>query len=260
MSDYSSVRRGKLVLKGRATKKHKSKSKSGDSSSYIDERLESQDTTSHGGWWELKVIDEYTGPIAIEFSPHCYVSSQDDGLFVLGGPHPAGEGPFPEEILTAVKLSDTKIALKSGFGKYLSVQPDGTVVGRSDAIGPLEQWEPVFQDGKVALLASNNCFLTVVDGTDIKASSPTAGSNEIVKVRAVAKADTSKEKDVPEEERGSLGECEVNYVKKFQSFQDRKLRVSQQDRKDLKKAKTEGSLHEALLDRRSKMKSDKFCK
>lgn len=260
MADYSLVRRGKLVLKGRTTKKHKSKSKSKQSSSGGDERMESQDTVSHGGWWELKAFEEYTGPIAIEFTPYCYVSSQDNGLFVLGGPHQPGEGPFPEEILTAVKLSDTKIALKSGYGKYLSVQPDGTVVGRSDAIGPLEQWEPVFQDGKVALLASNSCFLTVVDGTDIKASCRSAGSDEMIKVRAVAKADTSKEKDVPEEERGSLGECEVNYVKKFQSFQDRRLRVSQQDRKDLKKARIEGTLHEALLDRRSKMKSDKFCK
>uniref|UniRef100_A0A023GJN3 Protein FRG1 homolog n=1 Tax=Amblyomma triste TaxID=251400 RepID=A0A023GJN3_AMBTT len=260
MSDYSLVRRGKLVLKGRTTKKHKSKSKAKQNSSSSNERLESEDTVSHGGWWELKEFDEYTGPIAIEFSPHCYVSSRDDGLFVLGGPHPPGEGPFPEEILTAVKLSDTKLALKSGYGKYLSVDPDGAVVGRSDAIGPLEQWEPVFQDGKVALQASNNCFLTVHEGTDIKANCPKAGSNEMIKVRAVAKVDTSKEKDVPEEERGSLGECEVNYVKKFQSFQDRKLRVSQQDRKDLKKARMEGSLHEALLDRRSKMKSDKFCK
>ncbi|KAH7958969.1 hypothetical protein HPB49_007044 [Dermacentor silvarum] len=130
--------------------------------------MESQDTVSHGGWWELKAFEEYTGPIAIEFTPYCYVSSQDNGLFVLGGPHPPGEGPFPEEILTAVKLSDTKIALKSGYGKYLSVQPDGTVVGRSDAIGPLEQWEPVFQDGKVALLASNSCFLTVVDGPGVE--------------------------------------------------------------------------------------------
>lgn len=66
-----------------------------------------------------------------------------------------GEGPFPEEILTAVKLSDTKIALKSGFGKYLSVQPDGTVVGRSDAIGPLEQWEPVFQDVSLGTIISH---------------------------------------------------------------------------------------------------------
>lgn len=56
-----------------------------------------------------------------------------------------GECPLPEEILTAITVGETRIALKSGYGKYLSVDNDGTIVGRSDAIGPLEQFEPVFQ-------------------------------------------------------------------------------------------------------------------
>lgn len=39
-----------------------------------------------------------------------------------------------------------RLALKSGYGKYLGVNSEGVVVGRSDAIGSREQWEPVFQD------------------------------------------------------------------------------------------------------------------
>ena len=65
-----------------------------------------------------------------------------------------GEGPDPEEILTALRLSDTKIALKSGYDKYLSVSSNNTVVGRSDAIGPREQWEPIFQDVSYLFLLS----------------------------------------------------------------------------------------------------------
>lgn len=42
-----------------------------------------------------------------------------------------------------------RIALKSGYGKYLGINSDGVVVGRSDAIGSREQWEPVFQDVSV---------------------------------------------------------------------------------------------------------------
>lgn len=56
-----------------------------------------------------------------------------------------GECPLPEEILTAIIVNETRIALKSGYGKYLGVDKDGTIVGRSDAIGPLEQFEPIFQ-------------------------------------------------------------------------------------------------------------------
>ena len=58
----------------------------------------------------------------------------------------AGEGPDPQEILMAIKLGETKVAFKSGYDKYLSVHTDGRLVGRSDAIGTREQWEPVFQD------------------------------------------------------------------------------------------------------------------
>jgi len=58
-----------------------------------------------------------------------------------------GSGPAPEEILMALRVLDTdKISLKSGFDKYLAVTDKGKVAGRSDAIGPREQWEPIWQD------------------------------------------------------------------------------------------------------------------
>lgn len=43
--------------------------------------------------------------------------------------------------------------------------------------------------------------------------------------------------------------CSVNYRKKFQSFQDRRLLVNEGDSSTLKRARTDGKFHETLLDR-----------
>lgn len=50
------------------------------------------------------------------------------------------------------------------------------------------------------------------------------------------------------------------FSKKFQKFQDKKIKINPDDKKDLKKAQKEGNFHEAMLDRRSKMKADRYCK
>lgn len=214
----------------------------------------------------MKKFADITGAVVVETSLYSYMRALDNGLFVASAPHRAGEAPDQEEILTAVKVSETHIAFKSGYNKYLSIDAQNKLVGRSDAIGSREQFEPVFQDGKLALLGCNNCFLSADDEQDglIFARSKTAGENEFITIRSkidpYALKRAEQEKLIPQEEKGSLVDCEVNYVKKYQSFQDHKLRVNSADRVELKKAKVEGSLHEKLLDRRSKMKSDKFCK
>ena len=61
---------------------------------------------------------------------------------------------------------------------------------------------------------------------------------------------------------GTLDATELSMVKKFQSFRSAGSSlhdVSDQDVKRLKKAKEGGKLHEEPLNRRSKMKHDKFC-
>lgn len=106
----------------------------------------------------------------------------------------------------------------------------------------------------------------------------------LFQIRSNIQREKNDKDDVPTEERGTTADCEINYVwvekiffffhenvvnvsfqyiyiylylhlylisnsKKFQSFQDRKLKVNPEDRSAVKRARVEGNLHEVLLDR-----------
>lgn len=258
MSEYDKFRPGKLKLKGEKSKSKKRKHK--NKASEHDVPQVDLDTIKHGNWWKISKTEEISGPVAIEFGSNVYVKALDNGLFDLGAPHEEGEGPSPEEILTGVYISERKVAFKSGYDKYLRVDKDGIVTGRSDAIGPMEQWEPVFQDGKMALLGWNECFMSADEDDSIIARCKKAGAEQFLTIRCHTFKEVNPLKDVPQEEQGSVKQIEINYVKKFQKFQDKRIRLCTEDRTGLKKAKEDGTFHEALLDRRSKMKADRYCK
>lgn len=273
MSEYSNVRLSKLKLKG--VKKHKKKNKRAREDDDNDIRnspstsaIDFDDAAQHGNWFRVDRFEQITGSICIEFTPYQYVRALDNGNLILGSPHSPGEGPDPEEIFIAVRVTPAQIAIKSGYFKYLAVDKHRKVVGHSDAISNREHFDPIFQDGKLALSASNGCFISI-DETEselpyVVARSTMAGDNEFIKIRTNINPEMTRleklKQSVPDEEKGTLRDCEINYVKKFQSFQDKKLRLNTNNVNSLKEAKTKGRLHEELLDRRAKMKSDKFCK
>ncbi|XP_052867724.1 protein FRG1 homolog isoform X1 [Anopheles cruzii] len=262
MSDYSKAKTSKLVLKGESSKgtkrKHKKHKKEKDAKRAL---VVDTDAVKHGGWWMVKKTTEITGSIALQFDKQAYIKALDNGLFTLGAPHNEGDPPDPEEILSAVLINEDKVAFKSGYGKYLKVEKDGMITGRSDAVSALEQFEPVFEQGKTALLAANGCFVSVDPEDDaLVAIKKKVGNEEVCVIRSCIDRENISSKEVPVEESGDLDQVEINFVKKFQKFQDKKLLISKEDKVVLKKAKDDGTLHEELLNRRSKMKADRYCK
>lgn len=257
---------GKLKLKGEGSSKEKSKKskKRKSEDSKMDSRLE--DEMNHAGGWCIERPSQITGTVFIEFKEYMYMHGLDNGLFVLGSPHDAAERPEVSELLTAVPIDDKHIAFKSAFGKYLSVNSHGLVIGRSDAIGPREYFIPEIDydyDGrKVYLKASNEKYVNVNHDGDIVALSENKDESALT-IRSLNKRDSKNDlkKSLPEEEQSEdLKNVELNYVKKFQKFQDKKIKMCKEDVEELKTAKETGELHEKLLDRREKMKADRYCK
>lgn len=114
----------------------------------------------------------------------------------------------------------------------------------------------------MAIQAANGCFLSIDEEDDtLVAVRKKAGPNEFCVVRSNAFRGEVIAKNAPIEEKvENIAEIEKNYVKQFQKFQDKKMRICTESTSELKKAKDQGKLHESLLDRRSKMKADRYCK
>lgn len=236
-------------------RKHKKKKRERE-----EEEPTDTDALRHGGWRKVENFAEVSGNIALQTFKKSYLEALNNGLFTVGELRDDGENsPAPVEEFTAVQLSDKKIALKSGYGKYMSVNMMGNVTGRSDAIGPQEQFECVFEEDKVALETYNGCCLSVNEEGQLSATKKIAGEQETFYIRTSVPKVKVSTGSLPEGEK-ELRNHEISFVKKFQSFQDRNLRLSEQETSKLKKARMQGTLHEEMLDRREKMKADRYCK
>jgi protein FRG1 len=82
-----------------------------------------------------------------------------------------------------------------------------------------EHFQPVFQNGNLALSASNDKFTRFNDEGDLVTLVDRATEGNFIQIRSNAKRIHEREqrqKQLPVEEQGSIRETEVNYVKKFQ--------------------------------------------
>lgn len=112
------------------------------------------------GWKIAHDILDLRGCVAIRWSDGRFVGARNSGAVELwtSEDDPA---PEPAQMFTLLRASDNQLAIKTGYGKFIS--PEGVdckLRAVTEAVGLLEQWQPVFQDGKTALLsgAKSGCI------------------------------------------------------------------------------------------------------
>ncbi|KLO11867.1 hypothetical protein SCHPADRAFT_998562 [Schizopora paradoxa] len=162
-----------------------------------------------------------------------------------------------------------------GSGKFLSCDQHGLVSCFREARGPQEEWTAVIlpdsANGEVAFQSPYETYLSVDEAAggsfQLRADATEVGPAE----RFIVKVQSHVRKQVREEERekvegknfktgdGSKTIDEAGTNRIYQAWGAGRSVVSHDDKKALKKAQKEGRLSEALLDRRAKLKSDRFC-
>ncbi|XP_003740289.1 protein FRG1 homolog [Galendromus occidentalis] len=239
--DYGGARSARLTFKGdkKPFKKHKKKKKEKKRSHSSDEG-----ESSAAGWRKATSVGQLKGTIAVRWSDGRFIGAKDNGSLELWVSEDA-PNPEPAQMFTVIRPNETQIALKTGYGKFISVDNiQCKLEALTEAIGPLEHFEPVFQEGKTAMLSgAKNNFVTACRG-ELFASAPSVkGDNEICEFVYESTGDD-------------------HTVKKSKIADPKKIaRKAGLSREDIKKLEAEGaSIYEAIVDKRSKGKSDKFCK
>jgi len=155
----------------------------------------------------------------------------------------------------------------TGEGKFLSCDAHGLVSSDRDARGPQEEWTPVvLPDGMVAFMNIYEKYLGVDEAAggslQLRGDSEEVGFAERFWVKIQHKYKKEAHEEEKKKKDGETGppkidEASSNHV--YQAWGAGRSVVSVEDKKELKRARKEGRLAEAMLDRRSKLKSDRFC-
>ncbi|KAF9106008.1 hypothetical protein BGX29_010773 [Mortierella sp. GBA35] len=190
------------------------------------------------------------------------------------------------QVLVATMIPDSdRLTLKAYNGKYLSSDKFGIVTADTEAIGMQEEWTAIIkadeEEGGIAFQSHYGKFLSVdevaavdagaragaggagvggaLTGFQIRADSETIGFCELFRAKIQARF-RKKAKKAAGDVKIVTKDYEFDQSRKFQTWNHGRVIVSNESVKELNKAKKEGRFSEALLDRREKLKSDRYCK
>jgi protein FRG1 len=176
------------------------------------------------------------------------------------------------------------ISLKNAFGKYLTCDRYGVVSCLHEAIGPQEEWRLVFREDGIALQSIYDGFLHLEQNRIVRSDAQTIGFYQILRIYCQVSLKRERLKNErtatrqshrhrgDNDDLNSLDDGDHDYSphanftlekelqKKYQSWSSGHEISLMPDLSRLRQAEKQGKLHEAMLDRREKLKSDRFCK
>ncbi|KAI8375775.1 FRG1-like family-domain-containing protein [Blakeslea trispora] len=218
-------------------------------------------------WVRADSLEDLVGPLFITHPsepPICFTVDEFDRFLAYPLPdlynHP--EPTIMQQVFVGARIvgSSDAFTLKSAHGKYLSSDKFGVVACQSEAIGGQEEWKPILSEAGIAFQSVHNTYLMVdeVAGGNIRvrADAEDVGFCESFRVYCQSRF---KHKPKHKKKHESVT-SEYDAAKRFQSWGGGKVVETTRDKRELKKARTEGRLAEALLDRREKVKADRYCK
>jgi protein FRG1 len=256
----------RLVFKGdKVPKKKKLKRKS----------EQQEDIETDMGWIPVKDLNEIQGPVAIlsnTLHKHLsflscdprnalYFSSSNVSKLKQAEPSQANQ------VFMAKSISANKILFKSCFNRHLGSDKQGNMNCDREAVDMTQEWEIIQKEDGFAFKSCFGKFLSAYNTSDegllkdvkLHCTSETAGIKETFLLICQAQVVQSTAQKNNADEDADLIELQLRKLKKFHSHTLGKLDLGKEfaNVSDMQEAKKEGRIHEALVDKRIKMKTDK---
>ncbi|GAA96737.1 uncharacterized protein L969DRAFT_97087 [Mixia osmundae IAM 14324] len=274
---------GKLSFKGEPkTKKRKVSAVTEPNEKSV---ITSKDDEQKEGWMDMPSTYDAIGPLYIinEASqpPTCLAVNVTINQRVH--PHALTDSDLhtaePKDIshvwvCTRIPDSDDKVTLRTSNGRFLAVDEVGVISADREARGLQEEWtlEAAGPEGsgQAAFKGAYGKYLSfdeVAGGKlEIRGDSDTLDAQETLLIRMQAEYrykrgmldDKKPRKDgltVIKDVKGA----ENSNIMKYQARGAGRLVGTDMSKKELRQARDEGTLHETMLDKRMKIKSDRYC-
>lgn len=233
-----------------------------------------EEVAADDSWVQAEQPTDITGPIIFTLptiTPSCLASDAHGKVYCSALENMVEEDPATAEphdvrqVWVANRVAGTEtFSFKGHHGNYLGCDKFGIVSASREAVGPEESWSVVsVPDHKGALAVQNvrETFLSVVtenekEGRDVeltklRGDAEAIGFGETLRVKMQARFKPRLKKDKEEKANAKITRRELETAV-GRSLEDNEVKM-------LKRARKDGSYHEALLDVKVKGKHDKYA-